>query len=127
MYKWCSLTIRIYCNVWGYLLVTIKRDKVGGGLHSRAFLARNRDLEQVSNLLCIVEDGLPLQSVHLWDYVVEVVWGVLGTVAQSSNFNCVVLCIQSLSMQVVGDRFLGKVAFAVFALLLVSLLPWSCH
>ena len=35
--------------------------------------------------------------------MVEVVWGVLGTVAQDTNINGVVLRIQSLSMQVVGD------------------------
>ena len=44
-----------------------------------------------------------LQSVHLCDSVVEVVWGVLGTVAQSTNFNGVLLHIQTLSMQIVGD------------------------
>ena len=55
------------------------------------------------NLPCIVKDGLPLQSVHLWDSVAEVLWGVLGTVAQGTNFNGVVLHIQTLSMQVIGD------------------------
>ena len=46
---------------------------------------------------------MPLQLVHLYDSVVEVVWGALGTVAQGTNFNGVVLHIQTLSMQVVGD------------------------
>ena len=64
-----------------------------------------------------------MQSVRLWDSVVEVVWGVLGIAAQGTNINGVVLRIQSFSMQVVG----GKVAFPVFALLRVSLLPWSCY
>ena len=102
MYRWCSSTIRIVTCLG---LVTDSERQWGACLHSRAFLARNikGSVAGYCYLLCIVEDGLSLQSVHLCDSVVEVVWGVLGTVAQSTNFNGVILHIQILSMQIVGD------------------------
>ena len=45
MYRWCSVTIRIIVTCKG-LGTGDNRETSGGCVHSRAFLARNRDLEQ---------------------------------------------------------------------------------
>lgn len=51
----------------------------------------------------MVQDVTPLQSGHLGKSVRQVKWGVLGAVSQGTNFNGVVVGVQSLSKQVIRD------------------------
>ena len=86
--------------------MTIERDKEGGGcLHSRAFFARNRDLEQV----IAISPALSRMVCHCSRFTCGIVWqkwygvSLVYTLAQGTNFNGVGLHIQTLSMQVIGD------------------------